>query len=126
MVRSRLVYFAFLFNFIPVNFEHKLDSIHYTALRIGIGAMKSSPTYALHIEAGDPPLAIRRPFQCDKCILENLSNNQLISKLITFKRSIELTSFKSIKNSYFCYSLFKLLRLKKVIKQFILTSPLLF
>ena len=38
----------------------KLDSIHREDIRIYTGAFRTSPVEALHVEANDPPLELRR------------------------------------------------------------------
>ena len=38
----------------------KLDSIHREGIRIYTGAFRTSPVSALHVEANDPPLVLRK------------------------------------------------------------------
>lgn len=48
----------------------KLERIQFQALRIAIGAMRSSPTNALLIEAGEPPIMARTMYLASKQILK--------------------------------------------------------
>ncbi|XP_072398269.1 uncharacterized protein [Diabrotica undecimpunctata] len=59
-----------------VNRLKKLDRIQYKALRLVLGALKSTPTKNLLAECMEPPLHLRRLFLAEKFILKCQSNNQ--------------------------------------------------
>ncbi|XP_073950950.1 uncharacterized protein [Choristoneura fumiferana] len=61
----------------------KLDKIQYQSLRVILGAMKSSPTNALQVEATDPPLYLRRQYLADRFFLRLslLDDHPLLPKL---------------------------------------------
>ncbi|XP_028042689.1 uncharacterized protein LOC114252408, partial [Bombyx mandarina] len=61
----------------------RLDSVQFKALRIVLGAMKSSPTRALQVESAEPPLSLRRQYLSDRYTLRlaQIHPNAIISKL---------------------------------------------
>ena len=60
IIRSHFDYAIFLLDPCYRSALNKLDKIHYKALRIILGAMKSSPTNAMQMECVDPPLHLCR------------------------------------------------------------------
>lgn len=67
---------------------NRLDVIQRKALRICLGAMHSTPTEPLHVEALEPPLAIRREFLSNKFILKNFAlNTSLLHKIAKLNSS---------------------------------------
>ncbi|XP_049868265.1 uncharacterized protein LOC126368372 isoform X2 [Pectinophora gossypiella] len=60
-----------------------LDKVQYQCLRIILGAMKSSPTNALQVEALDPPLDTRRSYLADRYFSKVIqyNNHPLLPKL---------------------------------------------
>ncbi|XP_049880538.1 RNA-directed DNA polymerase from mobile element jockey isoform X1 [Pectinophora gossypiella] len=60
-----------------------LDKVQYQCLRIILGAMKSSPTNALQVEALDPPLDTRRSYLADRYFSKIIqyNNHPLLPKL---------------------------------------------
>ena len=95
IVRSVLDYGSFLLE--PANKAglRKLDLIQYKALRIILGAMKSSPTNALQVECGDPPLNCRRQFLSDRFLFRTAqySHHPLFSVLENLKDSIPTSNY---------------------------------
>ncbi|XP_073962004.1 uncharacterized protein [Choristoneura fumiferana] len=83
IVRSVLDYGSFILE--PCNKVAlgKLDKIQYQSLRVILGAMKSSPTNALQVEATDPPLYLRRQYLADRFFLRLslLDDHPLLPKL---------------------------------------------
>lgn len=86
-VRSILDYGSFLLE--PGNAQglRSLDLIQYKALRIVLGAMRSSPTNALQVECVDPPLKLRRQFLADSYLYRafQFSYHPLIHRLYDLK-----------------------------------------
>lgn len=118
LVRSHLDYGTFLFDPLPKYLDKKLERIQSKALRMIIGAMKSSPINSLQVECVDPPLILRRQFLADKYILkafsischpleqslDHLFNNLNNDKRLTDKNRLPLLlksflSFKSLSSS---------------------------
>lgn len=114
-VRSILDYGSFLL--VPANKEGlvKLDRVQYKALRIILGAMKSSPTNALQVECAEPPLKIRRQFLADSYFYRALqfSYHPIIHRLYDLKAASRwneeelpclvksLTKFQNLKDPVF-------------------------
>lgn len=86
-VRSVLDYGSFLL--VPGNKKgfRKLDLIQSKALRIILGAMRSSPINALQVECADPPLNLRRQFLADSYLFRVLqfSHHPIINRLFDLK-----------------------------------------
>jgi hypothetical protein len=83
LIRSVLDYGAFLLEPCNQSALKKLDGIQSKALRIVVGAMKSSPLNALRVECVDPPFHLRRQYLGDRYFYRALqfSNHPLIPKL---------------------------------------------
>lgn len=83
LIRSTLDYGTYLLEPGRVMFFKKLDSIQARAMRIIMGAMKSSPINALQVECGEPPLHLRRQFLSSRFYFRTLQfqNHQLHSKI---------------------------------------------
>lgn len=97
----------------PCNYGalHKLDLIQYRALRIIIGAMKSSPVNALQVECADPPYKLRRQFLSDKYIFKSFqfSNHPLHPKLQLLSEYVQEKAFwthKRIPNILYSFTKF--------------------
>lgn len=58
----------------------KIDRIQYKAIRICIGAMKSSPCQAILVEAQEPPLYLRRQYLANKTVIKYRTFNTLLLK----------------------------------------------
>lgn len=55
-----------------------LNKIQYCAIRIALGAMKSTPTNALLVEAAEPPYNLRARWAASKYILKIISTENII------------------------------------------------
>ena len=73
LIRSRLEYGNYLFGNASYTKLQLLDRIQYSALRICLGYLRSSPTNAILIEANDPPLSLRREFMAAKFFIKRKS-----------------------------------------------------
>lgn len=75
IIRSHFDYGTFLLE--PGNKPalNKLSVIQSKCLRIILGAMKTSPTNALQVECGDPPLQLRRQFLADRFLFKLAQNS---------------------------------------------------
>lgn len=60
LIRSKLDYGSTLYQFASNHHLKKLDSIQTTALRISLGAYRTSPRLSILAEAGEVPLDLRR------------------------------------------------------------------
>ncbi|XP_039762486.1 uncharacterized protein LOC120635533 [Pararge aegeria] len=76
-----------------------MDKIQYQSLRTILGAMKSSPTNSLQVEAVDSPLFLRRQYLADRFFyrLASLSGHPLIPKLCELSSLIPGNGFWSNK-----------------------------
>lgn len=83
IIRSHFDYASFLIEPCNKTSLKKIDDIQSKALRIIIGAMKSSPINALQVECADAPLKKRRQYLCDKYFFKavQFSNHPLLPKL---------------------------------------------
>lgn len=63
IVRAKLDYGAIIYGSAAENLTHSLDPIQTTALRLAIGAFRTSPNKSVMVEAGEPPLLLRRKTQ---------------------------------------------------------------
>jgi ribonuclease HI len=95
LIRSRLDYGTFLLQGGNITAFKKLDSIQNKALRIILGAMKSSPVNAMQVECCEPPLYLRRQFLCDNFIFKayQCSTNPLFSKLKILEEHVRSVKF---------------------------------
>lgn len=67
-IRSVIDYGCSLYGNASPKHLHRLDVIQNKALRIAVGAMRSTPVNALQIEANEPPLSLRRQMLAVKYI----------------------------------------------------------
>ncbi|XP_031347103.1 uncharacterized protein LOC116173624 [Photinus pyralis] len=74
-IRARLDYGCLLYGNAPKSQLKRLDIIQNKALRTCTGAMISTPTLAMQVEANEPPLYIRRQFLAEKYIIKLKTNN---------------------------------------------------
>lgn len=78
----------------------RLDVLQNTALRICLGAMRSTPVDALYAEALVPPLSLRRQFLSEKLVHKIYINNQPLSHNTYILNTFDLTNnFWRNKNS---------------------------
>lgn len=65
----------------------RLDKIQVKALRVVLGAMKSSPNRALQVESVEPPLHLRRQYLADRFLFKvsHIKSNLVLTKLISLK-----------------------------------------
>ena len=71
LIRSRLEYCTWLFAPFPKYLMGKMEKIQYQAIRCAIGALRSSPTNALLVEASEVPIQFRLIYLCKKFIIKN-------------------------------------------------------
>ena len=78
----------------------EVDKVQYKALRIALGAMKSTPTEALLVEALEPPLWIRREYLSCKFLLLQASRNNHLYRAIydVFIYNLTATYFSNKNN----------------------------
>lgn len=78
----------------------KLDIIQSKSLRIVLGCMRSTPTNALQVESGDPPLPLRRQYLADKFMFKSFLNakHKLLPKLSTLDNLCRRSSYWSHKD----------------------------
>lgn len=62
LIRSKIDYGSISYSTAKKSVLKKLDTIHNTALRLAMGAYRTSPVESLYTEANEPPLEIRRHF----------------------------------------------------------------
>lgn len=95
LIRSLLDYGTFLLEPCQAKALKKLQLIQSKALRIILGAMKSSPINAMQVECVEPPLPLRRQYLADRFLLRCLqfSNHPLINKLELLQKQIELSAY---------------------------------
>ena len=60
LIRSKLDYGCMVYGSAAKTVLKQLDSIHNQALRLCLGAFRSSPIESLNVEANEPPLSFRR------------------------------------------------------------------
>jgi len=60
IIRSKIDYGSFVYWTASRNIIEKLDPVHNSAIRLALGAFKSSPVPSLYAESGEPSLEIRR------------------------------------------------------------------
>ena len=85
LIRSRLEYCTWIMSPIPKTVFEKLEKIQYQAMRFILGALRSSPTNALLVEAGELPLHLRLRMMTEKFIIKNhvVRPNPIASLLLT-------------------------------------------
>lgn len=77
-MRAIIDYGSMLYGSATNSLLKKLDLVNNKALRICVGAMKSTPVGALYVEANEPPLEYRRKIISAKYILKTMSHGQTI------------------------------------------------
>lgn len=95
-IRSILDYGSFLYGSAANCHLRAVDRVQYSALRISIGAMKSSPIQTLLVESQEPPLHIRRIYLASKEIIK-LKCFSTDSPLLN---SIHLLAIDNLTNRY--------------------------
>lgn len=83
IIRSRLDYGCFLYTSCAETSFRRVERIQFQSIRVALGALHSSPTNALQVEAGEEPLRIRFKFLGEKFFIKSLriSNNPVCSSL---------------------------------------------
>lgn len=91
-IRSVLDYCSY---FVPGSAIESLNIIQNKALRIILGAMKTSPIIAMQVESVDPPLHLRRQYLADRFIFRCMqySNHPIIAKLSSLYEKMQSSSF---------------------------------
>ncbi|XP_026479951.1 uncharacterized protein LOC113386381 [Ctenocephalides felis] len=93
IIRSVIDYGSYIYGQGAKSLMEKLDRMQYAALRVCIGAMRSTPTNALLVETGEPPLSIRRTMLGNNFLLTKIHNDnenipaqmELLHKLVSTK-----------------------------------------
>lgn len=78
IVRPHIDYSSSLLLPLPKTYLTKLERIQFQALRSALGALRSSPTNALLLEAGEPPIAIRASHLASRQICKYISTNDIL------------------------------------------------
>lgn len=91
-IRSIIDYGCHLYGSASNNTLSRLDILQNTALRISLGAMKSTPIQALHAEAMEPSLELRRSYLAEKFILKIHINNPMLLNNIAALNIFDLTN----------------------------------
>ena len=60
LIRSRLDYGCFIYDNTSDPIKRTLDVVHHSAIRIAMGAFRTTPVASLLAEAHEPPLGLRR------------------------------------------------------------------
>lgn len=91
LIRSILDYGSFILEPCSKVGLKKLDAIQHKALRLILGAMKSTPINAMQIECVESPLSIRRQLLCDRFLFRafQFNNHPLYEKLQTLSNCID-------------------------------------
>lgn len=98
-IRSYLDYGCIYYSEANHTMLRKLDVIQNRALRVITGAMMSSPINSLELEAGVPPLSIRRAYLTDKYCLKLISRDNSVIRTyynnITTEEFLEACNFNN-------------------------------
>lgn len=99
-IRSIIDYGSILYGSASDSNLKRIDTVQNKALRICIGAMKSTPLVPLHVETLEPPLQLRRQYLSEKFILKAEAKNLPIVSKIHHLDIFDLTNkYWSKKNS---------------------------
>lgn len=100
LIRSHLDYGSFILEPCHKTIIRDLDKIQSKALRIIIGAMKSSPINALQVEYAEPPLQLRRQYLSDRFLFKilQLSSHPLSARLHLLSQLVLSSSYWSHKS----------------------------
>lgn len=88
LIRSKIEYCSFIFASACNTSWKKIESIQNTAIRVILGAFKSSPTHCLQVESALPPLYIRSQRSADRYMLKliTIRNHPLLTTLFLLHR----------------------------------------
>lgn len=88
LIRSVLDYGSIVYGNATQLTLRKLDVFHYRVIRLVLGAMKTTPTNALLVEAAAMPLSIRRQMLADNFLLSraSISDSALLTVVVQFWR----------------------------------------
>lgn len=83
LIRFLIDYLCILIHPLPQSPQLQIDSIQYRVLRICLGALISTPTNALLIEAVEPPITLPAEWMTSKFLLKEcaVKTNPLIANL---------------------------------------------
>lgn len=83
IVRPHLDYVAPLIHPLTKTLSQKLERIQFQSVRLALGALRSSPTNALLVEAGEMPITLRASLLCTRLILKQLviDNNYYLDNI---------------------------------------------
>jgi ribonuclease HI len=85
LIRSKLDYGCMVYGSARPSYIEQLDPIHNQALRLCLGAFKTSPVESLYVEAQEPPLSYRRDKLALQYALKLKSNPDNPAHDIVFK-----------------------------------------
>jgi len=78
LTRSKLDYCCVVYGSARASYHKMLDPIHNRALRLCLGAFRTSPAISLCVEATEPPLAVRRKkLSLQYCLKLSANTNNL-------------------------------------------------
>lgn len=99
-IRSIIDYGSILYGSASNSILKRVDTVQNKALRICIGAMKSTPLIPLHVETQEPPLQYRRQFLSEKYVLQaEYKHLPIMSKISQLSISDLTNKYWSKKNS---------------------------
>ena len=74
IVRSKLDYGCMVYGSARISYLESLDRVQNAALRVCLGAYRTTPISSLHVEANEPPLSLRRQKLALQYIIKLKSN----------------------------------------------------
>ena len=91
LIRSRLEYGTWLLSPLPLSLMNKMRKVQYQGIRYALGAMRSSPTNAMLVEAAELPIHLRLQLLCKKFIIKNhaLRPDPVATLILKLHASIE-------------------------------------
>ncbi|GFV04572.1 putative RNA-directed DNA polymerase from transposon X-element [Trichonephila clavipes] len=86
LIRSKLDYGSVVYSSACKSLLEILDPVHHQALRLSLGAFRTSPVESLYAEAYEPPLDLRRKYLCLNYFMkiQSMKTNTAYSYLFNF------------------------------------------
>nr|CAI5843233.1 unnamed protein product [Callosobruchus analis] len=91
-IRSVVDYGSIIYGNASKRLLKKLDVLQNNAIRISIGAMKSTPIEPLRAEALEPPLDLRREMLADKMVIKSIMKKSPVLNRIALLNERDLTA----------------------------------